>query len=152
MKHILLVVLIVVAGCGNQSISSSANHNSSELGQKHINTESTETNTSKQSTNVYVDESPYSGDELEVIQLLNKSITYRNEKNTTEFIKLLTADSNVGQPNSRKANSVQIEKIDHSNDSQIVVRANVTTNENGVSPETYVFKKWNSIWKINDID
>ncbi|MDR6726154.1 putative small secreted protein [Paenibacillus amylolyticus] len=99
-----------------------------------------------------IDETRYEGEELELVQLLNLSIKLRNERNETEYMKLITDDSPVGQMNTKKVTEVKIENIGDISDTQGTISAMIEMEGADSSLITYVFQKKDGEWKIYDID
>lgn len=145
---ILLLSMLLLAGCGQ----SNTNGNSERSTNSDITNK--EQNDVANEQQVYIDESSYEGEELELVKVLNKSIKYRNERNENEFMALISnePDTPIKQMNLKKVINIQIDRIGDISDTTGVIQALITTENAPQSSTMYVFHKINGQWKIYDID
>jgi len=107
----------------------------------------------------YINESMYSGNEIEIIRLINQRMKYTFEENESEYMKLFHATSPInGLPKYKLKTVKLIDKINiqeqkYSFVAQVKVEDVVITGE--AFNNNYVFikaKNSNDGWKIGDID
>lgn len=129
-----------------------------------INIETGETNTLSTSTQViespkYIDEINFTGNELDIIRLINQRIKYTFEENESEYMKLFYANSPINGLPKYKLKTVKLLngiKISEQKYSYVaLVEAEDTVISGEAFNNNYVFikaKKTNDGWKIGDID
>ncbi|MEF3351931.1 hypothetical protein PV403_01965 [Paenibacillus sp. GYB006] len=108
----------------------------------------------------YLDESKYTGDELEIVRLINQRAQFLREGNEEEYLTLFTEDRPVSQiPNYQIQELVIEDKIAVQEQKQIyqaACRIREIHIDKAESSRGYVFKKdkqdAQAAWKIADID
>jgi hypothetical protein len=102
---------------------------------------------------VCIDQSQFTGDELELIKLVNLSVEYRNKGDEKSYFALF--NSNV-DPNRKlplqKIVQMRLESIKVFNEDSAMIVAYAITESDGEFARTYTFTMENSKWKIADID
>ncbi|MBD7966765.1 hypothetical protein [Paenibacillus gallinarum] len=160
-KYLLFLgTIILLVGCGNTSsqfITQPKVQTEEPFVQDPLETESKHlTSLSPQ----YLDESKYTGDELEIVRLINQRAEYLWEGNEEEYLTLFTEDRPVSQiPNYQIQELVIEDEIAFQEQKQIyqvACRIKEIHIDKTESSRGYVFKKdkqdAQAAWKIADID
>ncbi|WP_458120504.1 hypothetical protein [Paenibacillus sp. Z6-24] len=114
---------------------------------------SSTTMTKQNRPQVMVDESPYTGEQLEIIRLVNRSIQYTNDLNKEAYMKFFTTDSPIqGIMGTGKITNMEIMHIGDITKTQASLSANVTYENNNPVSKMYTFKKDNNKWLLSNID
>ncbi|ANE47818.1 hypothetical protein SY83_17700 [Paenibacillus swuensis] len=107
----------------------------------------------------YIPESNFTGDQLEIVKLINLRMKYIFEENKDEYVKLTAPNSPVSNPPSYKVKKVKVMEEIHIREQKNIYEASVRTNEVTFNKEemTYVYVFWkgkqpNDTWLIMDID
>ncbi|WP_454190157.1 hypothetical protein [Paenibacillus sp. Marseille-Q7038] len=160
-KYLLFLgMIILLVGCGNTSspsITQPKVQAEEPFVQDPLETESKHlTSLSPQ----YLDESNYTGDELEIVRLINQRAQFLWEGNEEEYLTLFTEDSPLSQiPNYQIQELVIEDEIAFQEQKQIyqaACRIKEIHIDKTESSRGYVFKKdkqaAQAAWKIADID
>ncbi|MCM3173034.1 hypothetical protein [Paenibacillus sp. MER 99-2] len=111
---LLVLVVLVITACQDQSTSERVRESSSK---RATNNETEQITTENESSSevvvapveeepVYLDETNYSGDELEIIQLINARIRYLWEEDEQQYLQLFQEQSGVSSIPSYKIKNV----------------------------------------------
>lgn len=107
----------------------------------------------------YIREDKYTGDELDIVRLINQRIKYLQEENESEYMKLFYTDSPINGMSKFKLRAVRLtEDISIQQQKQAVValaRAEDVVSTGETFNSQYVFiksKRTHDEWKILDID
>jgi hypothetical protein len=100
-----------------------------------------------------IDESEYSGLELELVKLINLSTQYLNARDEKAYLSLFIVDSPITQLNAKTISIIEVESINlESQDSATAATTRWMDSEFEGSHKMYSFVKIEGIWKIADID
>lgn len=152
----ILVLLGIVLGCTTQSDGKTNNVSTIESSQVKLGTASSP-NAESQSPvlskdQTIIDVAKYSGQELELVQLINKSTKLLNDKNEKKYLALFAKGSPISQLNKKAITKIEVVTIGPIKDNSALVQ---TTRWMGSDPgvtKLYTFVKEEGTWKIYDID
>lgn len=149
LANCLIVTAVLLAGCGESKTKEADSAQSTNQEENPVENSNKQVNEEKQ---IYIDESKYEGDELELVKLINLSTKYRNEGNEEEYLKLFDSITITSLPSTKIA-SVQIDNINFMSENVGSVRTTIQY-ETSTEPSifTYTFNKKDSEWFITDID
>lgn len=100
-----------------------------------------------------IDESEYSGLELELVKLINLSTQYLNTRDEKAYLSLFTVDSPITQLNAKTISKIEVESINlESQDSAAAATTRWMDSDVEGSHKMYTFMKIEGTWKIADID
>ncbi|CAM3134665.1 hypothetical protein PALU110988_03825 [Paenibacillus lupini] len=100
-----------------------------------------------------IDESEYSGLELELVKLINLSTQYLNARDEKAYLSLFIVDSPITQLNAKTISKIEVESINQeSKDSATAATTRWMDSDFEGSHKMYSFVKLKGTWKIADID
>ncbi|WP_217596587.1 hypothetical protein [Cohnella sp. GbtcB17] len=99
-----------------------------------------------------IDENKYSGQELELVQIINKSTKLLNDRNEREYLALFAKSSPVSQLNKKKVTRIEVVSLGPINKDTASVETKIWMDTEPETTKLYSFTKEDDVWKIYDID
>ncbi|MFM9279278.1 hypothetical protein [Paenibacillus jiagnxiensis] len=148
LANCLIVTAVLLASCGE----SEKGTDSAQSPNPKVDLTENSNEQVNEEQQIYIDESKYEGDELELVKLINSSTKYRNEGNEEEYLKLFDSATITSLP-SEKISSIQVDNINFISEDVGSVRTTIQY-ETSAEPSifTYTLNKKDRKWFITDID
>lgn len=151
----VLLLFVMILGCTSQSentknasgtatpLSTSQTTNSPISGNQSLSPSNDQT---------IIDEKKYSGQELDLVQIINKSTKLLNDRNESEYLALLAKGSPISQLNKKKITRIEVVSIGPINKDTASVETKIWMDTEPETTKLYSFTKEDDVWKIYDID
>ncbi|MFD2329466.1 hypothetical protein ACFSR7_09460 [Cohnella sp. GCM10020058] len=134
-----VLLLVVLTGCGNSNKEDIKEQQAIEH--------------SKTIGQVFIDTSPFSGSEAEIIKLVNQAAEFQNKGDTASYFSLFNSqlDPNRKMP-THKISKIKLESVQVMDEQSAIATVFVTTESDGEYAKMYTFTQEDHAWKIADID